>query len=367
MAEIITMESPGSPKPKKFFSGWRAFAICALSAIIILAAFFSWWIASGRLSSSAARLDTVIYAVEPEFAATFVSSYVKPGQIVQAGQPLGRIDVTAGDKPLSSAENSGNMAETSARLNAAMQAEKEMAARVAQARQEEERLRAIWQDLSMRHSGALFRMRSLNPQYQVAEYQMARRAADEAQAQMENARDAFEKRSRMRAAQDAELAKIRGQLNLAKRGGKTSAIEESLAQPDQRRFENDLYAPVAGKIIKVNAEPMRSVNRGEALFLLLPTDKDAGAYWINAWYPIADKDRLKVGQKAQITFPSNGLRLSGRVASVDVPRESDSSSEKYVIVRVNLDDPAPARKLEPGTKAECRIQTRSIAGLVFLG
>lgn len=386
MTQEISMAPPTPPTRFKIFQlrGKRAVWIILFIALVILAGIFSWWLSRGKVSSVAATLDSVVYTVEPQYEARLATVQVNPGDIVAAGQRLGNVDLPKPAKPLQPSAEPGP--ETPAqdiiqRLNEVSQNEKLMSQRVAQARFDEDRERKAWQELVTAHVRAQLAMRSINIANRGL-YEQASAAEQNARARMESAREKFEEVSKMRAAMDVELNRIRAELQRAKaiasrfksqkeKPGRNTLPAAPREMPVEQ-VDTSLYSPVAGRVLKVNAMTGQMVQAGQPVFVIQPTGKEK-EYWIQAWFPVKDLNRLQTGQKVAVRF-ANGLHLNGRIAAISSDAQAlpanitgvgNASSEqyhgeKYLPVRVSLDNPAEAADIEPGSRAQCQIQTRYI-------
>lgn len=389
MSQELNIEMPQQQGKKKIWRNPRALAIIILAALVILAGIFSWWLSRGKVSSAAARLDTIVYTVEPDFPTRLENVYVKSGESVKAGQPLGRIDLAPQafvPPPPAHAAPSGNrhmpdMQDISERLAAAQLAEKSMASKVAQARAEEEKTRQLWQDLVTEHVRAQLAMRSLDSRNPA--YAQARQVEEMARSRMESAKDIFEKISISRAAMDHELNRIRAELARVRQrtGSRIPATKTAESKPEFHA-ESNLYSPVDGKVMRINAAPGQMLAKGEPVFLILPTGREyASESWIQAWFPVEDKGRIHPGQKVSIRFAGGEAHISGKVQAVGdaaqgLPEQAtgepktatassamrDGEEAKYLPVKITIDNPAEIVNLPPGTKAECQIQTRYILG-----
>lgn len=377
MAEEITIEMVPEREQRHFFRSWRKIAVLAFLCMALLAGLFSWWVANGRVSSVAASVDALIYTVEPQQSGRVENIFVHPGEIVTAGQPIARLDVTP---PSALQRRSGVNGEIAARINEAQAREKEMSAKAAQARDYEENLRSMWQDLVTEQVRIQLWMRSIDPRNR-EQYAQARQMEEAARVRVDAAKDEFEKYSRARAAMEGELTKIRMELARNRRGIKGGigvASKETTPPPPQP--PSDLYAPVTGKIVRIEAGTGQKVQKGAPLVLILPNEDAAkGDYWIQAWFPASARGKIEPGQKVNVRLGNGESRLRGKVATVSEPEtappgmtgmstlEHGAKERRAALlpVRVVLEGTVAAGLLEPGRKAECQIQTRQIPGLDF--
>lgn len=367
MAEELSLEMT-TEKKRPFWRSPKGLALCIALILVILAAMFSWWLANGTVSSIQAKMDTMVYTVEPEFEARMRSIAVQPGQDVQSGQIIGTMELP-GDFNNQNNNRAGLQGITD-RLSAAQAAEKQLATRVAEARAEEDRLHRIYQDAVNEHVRAQLAMRTINQRNQGA-YQQAAAMEMAAKSRAQAANDEFERASKARAAMDVELNKIRAQLQRARRALSPGIVDSALSGQAPPAKTIDLYAPVTGKVMRINADLGHIVHKGQEVFTIIPTGDDyLTSAWIQAWFPMEARKILEPGQEALIRF-DNGLQLKGKVKSVGGSTEAIlSKGEKrntnnYVDVKIVLNDPFKAQAIQPGAKADCQVQTRYLLGLTF--
>lgn len=365
MSDATYIELPPQPRKRKPF--WKTRTGLLLLLIIIaccLAGAFSWWLAQGRVTSAFARVDSVVFTVEPETRAIVEKVFVQSGDNVITGQPLASIELPAEQVP--AAPQAANP--VTGRLDITHETESRLAQRAAQARAEEERFQQMHQAAVTEYVRAQLAMRAIDPANQGA-WQAASQAEQNARARRDLALEDFERASKARAAVDTELNMIRAELVRQRmRGQPEKQQPKKPAEPPQPQMAT-LYAPVAGKIMGVNARQGYAIQPGQPIFLIMPQEngKDAQS-WIQAWFPQSAKDMLKIGQKANIR--SGDTTVIGHVIDIaplpqPLPNENASaaSHRQYVPVRIQLDNPSSIAKFTPGGRVECQIQTRSLPGI----
>lgn len=377
MVEELAVEM-AMPKRPSFWRTGKGISIIAACLCVILAAYLSWWLSQGTIKSVSARLDTMVFTVEPEFSTRIDRILVAQGDNVQSGQPIATIDSSSF---LASPDNAGMDAGFSNRLNLAMRTERQLAYRANQARAEEERLQKLYQDRVTEHVRAQLALRS----YRGSQASMAQLSQAEATARaaMNEANAAFEQASRGRAALEQELNRIRTQL--VRSGVKPEAFSvKAAAVPAEPlpQIANELFAPVTGRVMRVDARAGQAVEKGQTLFVILPTGQEyLSNLWIEAWFPIDKAREIEIGQKALVKF-GNGIHIDGKVQEIAPPvavtgkgapvslgstssSQTQTDNAKFLPVRIAPDNPADASSIQPGAKAECQIQTRYLLGLTW--
>lgn len=361
MSEAEYIELPVHPSGKRpFFKTWKGAVLILFILAVIVAGCFSWWLSEGKVSSSYARVDTVVYTVQPEIPARVDKILVREGEEVREGQPLAIID-SAPEMP-----QNITPAPEAAPTSPTEQSEKRIATQLAQARAEEANLQRLHHQRVTEHVRAQLALRSVNPAF-VGAYEEAARMEVEARNSMNQAREEFEKASKKRAALDLELAHIH--YEIARRGPRSRKPSSPPPVPApappavaQAPVLESLYAPISGRIIGVGAIDGQNVYKGQPIFMIRPIDQDTSGIWIQAWFPMAAQRLLKVGQKAAIK--SGDIHVTGRVAVISTePQYLPNDSKKgeytqFLPVQISIDDPAELARLTPGANVECQIQTR---------
>lgn len=371
MSEAIYIELPPTPgKRRSFFRSWRGAVLLLLLAAVLLAGCFSWWLSQGKVTSVYAQVDTVVFTVEPEFAARLDEVLVRTGQEVRQGEPLARINPDLSDAPRPAPQPSQDAAYTG-RMVASSETEKRLSTQLDQARAEEERYRQMHHDRVIEHVRAQLYMRSVDRGNPMA-YNEAGQMEAAARQRMDVAREQFERVSKARAAMEVELGRIRIELARKKRASR-GAPEKPQPMPQDLPPQAPaqlatLYAPVAGRIMDVSAAQGQILHQGHPVFVILPAGGAPGDTWIQAWFPISARNMLKPGQKAQIKF--GDLHVAGNVTGIATEAQSLSipgsawrqDQKQYLPVRIQVENAQDLAKLTPGAKVECQIQTRYVIG-----
>lgn len=391
MSEALYIEMParkkGSPRPL-----WlRLTPLWAL--LLLLAGGLLWWLAQGRVTSERAMLDAMVHVVAPEFSAPVEAFYVKEGDRVRRGQPLLRMNARAYQGRLGEAGREAaalrgmagppTMEEAAARLKAAQDAEQDMVRRLALARNEEDAKQQLRQERVATHVRLQLHLRTIDSQggersVGKSRYAEASQAEAQARRHMEQAKVEFEEASRMRAALEQELGRIRQEMLRFKQMAsqqRYAPVPRAQGTPPVLA-DADLYAPVDSRVLRVLGVAGQPAQRGEALILLLPEGASVKEnYWIQAYFMGEGADFIQPGQPCRIEL-EDGQSLRGTVQDVLAPQalptgqqgpqgvkrvEAAANPAMYVPVRVSVDpggNPLPA----PGTSARCVVLTRSIWG-----
>lgn len=377
MSDATYIELPAQKKPRfPWLRGWRGLLLLLIIAGVAAAVWLSLWFAEGKLTSTYARVDTTVYTVEASFPTTIEQLLVQPGQEVEAGQPLARIDARAFAESLkASGEYQTNSQTQESEDNAASigvmeEEEKKMAARLAQAQIQEDRYRQAHHQLVTEHVRAQLAMRSQDINNRTT-WEQARQIEAAARSRMEWAKEEYEKVSHARWAIDKELAKIRAEVLRRKRIGyrpptpsapKTDPrLEQAIAHASA------LYSPARGKIVGINAQAGTPMASGETVFAIMPTGNQAPDKWIQAWFPTIMRKNLAPGQKAQIRI--NDKVITGTVSVIAPGEQSlpvENAQTPYVPVQIQVPDQQELANLAPGTKVDCQIQTHYMPGENFV-
>ncbi len=392
MPEPIYLQMP-EPRLKKH--GRMFLRLLPLWVIGCLVAAGWWWIESGRVTSSWAMLDGMVYAVSSEFPAKVESVAVREGDRVKKGQVLARLDARAyaGRVGEAGREAAGlramagppSIEETAARLKQAQDSEQEMVRRIALARHDEDLKQKAREERVAEHVRAQLALRTLDSQggeraVGSARYAAAKQAEAQTRLAKERAIVEFEQVSLVRAAIDQELARVRAEALRYKQLVSSNryapkyvagALGAAMNVVPQNAVDGNLYAPQDGRILRGIAMPGQSVQRGEPVVLLLPEGKEAQkSFWLLAFFTQDAANALKPGQKCAITL-KNDTRLEGRVydrldpqplppnAIADNKDASETAArpEVYVPVRITISD-GEGKQFEPGMLGKCEVMTR---------
>ena len=392
MPEPVYLQMP-EPRLKKH--GRMFLRLLPLWVIGCLVAAGWWWIESGRVTSTWAMLDGMVYAVSSEFPAKVESVAVREGDRVKKGQVLARLDVRAyagrvgeaGREAAALRAMAGppSIEETAARLKQAQDSEQEMVRRIALARHDEDLKQKAREERVAEHVRAQLALRSLDSQggeraVGSTRYAAAKQAEAQTRLAKERAIVEFEQVSLVRAAIDQELARVRAEGLRYKQLASNNryapkyvagALGAAMNAVPQNAVDGNLYAPQDGRILRGIAMPGQSVQRGEPVVLLLPEGKEAQkSFWLLAFFTQDAANALKPGQKCAITL-KNDTKLEGRVydrldpqplppnaiADSKDAKETAARPEVYVPVRITISD-GEGKQFEPGMLGKCEVMTR---------
>lgn len=394
MPEPLYIHMPEAAAKKKGRLLLRLMPLWVLAAL----AGAGWlWFESGRIPSSWAMVDGMVYAVSAEFPARVEAVHVREGDHVKRGQVLARLDARNYSQRYGEAvrETSGlrsligppSIEETAARLKSAQESELDMTRRLALARQAEDMKQKQRQERIAEHVRLQLALRTLDSQGGEASvgkgrYAAARQAEANARAAKEQVEVEFEQASLARAAMDQELNRVREEMLRYKQ----MVSRERYAQPQyvkqaraaaatrQQAPDGNLYAPQDGRILRGLAAPGQTVRGGDPVVLLLPEGPEAqNAYWLLAYFPLETKSSIKPGQKCSITLKQSGTKFEGSVYDLLEPQPLPSTASSssvgdskdagaptvYLPVRISLKN-MEAQPLMPGDEAICTVVTRTL-------
>lgn len=407
MSEALYIEMPPRKGGKK--SLWLR--LLPLWALVLLLFGGAWlWLVQGRITSDRAFLDAMVHVVAPEFSAPVEGFFVREGDSVRRGQPLLLLNVRAYQDRLAEAGREGaalrgmsgqasgppTMEEAAARLKAAQDAEQDMVRRLALARNEEAASLRMQQDSVALHVRLQLDLRSLDAQggeraVGKSRYAAAVKAESQARGQMEMSKTAYEETSRMRAALEQELGRIRQEMLRYKQMASQQRYAP-LPSGDARKGQEispvdaSLYAPVDGRVLRITGVAGQMARSGEALVLLLPEGASVSEnYWLLAYFAQDRAEAILPGQPCRIEL-EDGQTLRGAVVEVFAPQafsgggqekqggkgvqsgqnqKNGASAALYAPVRISV-EPGDKALPPPGTQARCVVFTRDLLGVYGL-
>lgn len=347
----IVIEMAPQKNTKRFYQTRKFLLATAVICIILACALFSWWLSLGKISSVAGRVDGLVYTVGPETAAQTDAVLVNQGEAVAPGQPLAKITLL-----------DSNVKEAQQPIQNQEPQESTLITRLQQAQDAEEKARRAHQEAVSDHVRAQLGMRAINRNNQLA-YTQASEIEFQARRRMQMALEEFEKANKYRASVEQNLRRMQRAKVMARTGAKVQTTAPVMPASKQT---TDLVAPAAGTILAVHASPGQNLGAGQAIFFILPSERTTpNDRWVQAWFPLADKDRLEVGQKAAVKIGEQ--HFTGKIEEIapdeqPLPQESANASsgeiKLYVPVKISFADAEKPLNLTPGQQAECQIQTR---------
>ena len=381
MADPLSLEMPA--KKKVFWSGLNNRVVLAGLAVLVVLCCVGWLLA-GRLTSSHAMLDGMVRVVSAAMPGRLAAVDVRAGDSVVMGQPVARMDMENYAPRLEEAGQTvtalhpPQMAEMAARIQEAQRAEKLMVERIARMRHDEEALRRTREERVTDHVRAQLALRTLDSQggersAGAERYAAARRAEADARLAMDRAGADFEQASRMRAASERELNRIRDEVQRARdlisQGRYAQAIRQGGGPLPPKAPDGVLHAPIAGRVLPGGATAGQTVRSGEPVMFIAPHEA-AGQqpYWALAYFPVDAASAVQPGQACRVFFKESGTSLPGTVIQVDaagplpvMPDGATAQGGAYTPVRIGLDGAVP-QGVQPGTALECTVATNTLFG-----
>ena len=394
----LELEMPHVVTGKKAHLALRLLPVWVL---LCCAAGLYWWIMAGRVVSSWAMLDAIVYPITSDFAARVKSVEVREGDSVREGQIIARLDVRDIVREFQAARRdvSGlrvmlpypDMKDAANRLRQVQESEQDLTRRIAAARHEESVKKQEREDLVAKHVQVQLALRALEnqggaPVVGQTRYEAAKEAEARARSAMERAKEDFEKASLIRAAMDQEMSRLReeslhykrlfsrtryGTPNYTRDAiNSTKEGSQSVQEPD-----GNLYAPRDGLILQTPVMSGQMVHADEPVALLLPHGNAASTvYWVLAYFTFDVGAGIKPGQKCTIGVKGGEkMDFSGSVCDVLEPQrlpdvalstvssvERDAgSTELFVPVRILINN-IGEHLFKPGTEVTCTVMTHHI-------
>lgn len=397
MSDPVYLQMPkGDHKAAKLARPSQGGFFRRLAQILVLAALCTvgiavYWQMQGGITSLSAVVDGTVYPVTPEFSAVLESLSVRPGDRVTAGQEVGRMAQGSYTRALRDAERDvagmrpPSMEESAGRLRQAQEAEKEIVMRLANARNDEDARRTLMEERVTEYVHMQLQLRGFDSQggekvVGKARYAEARIAEAKAKGRMDGAKAEFEQVSRMRAALDQELGRIRNEMLRAKQLASQNRYRKysgAGTAPQMLQADGRLFAPVDGQILRVDAQRGQMVAKGASVLWVQP-EGAAAAVWVLAYLPLEAAHVVKAGQVAHVRILPDGASLTGKVEHIYAPqalpealaggraevRQRIGAASQVLPARVAL---AANANVVPGSPASCTVETRSILGFSGFG
>jgi membrane fusion protein, multidrug efflux system len=352
-------------RPRQWMSarGLRLLLLFALPAVIVMAGVW-WYLTSGHyVSTDDAYVQADIVSVSSDVAGRVVGVDVRDNDYVKAGQVLIRLD----DRPY---------------RNAVAQA----VAQLANARLQVEALRATYRErlaeLAAAQDTLAYQQREYDRQRELlAQHVTSQSSFDQAQNRLDTARQQV-------ASVEQQIANV-----LASLAGDPDIpteqhplVQQAQAQLDQAELNLSytvIRAPANGMVANVDKLPVGSyLTTASPAFALVETDHP----WIEANFKETELTHMHPGDASTVTvdaypdtsFSAHVASLSpgtGSMFSVLPPQNATGNWVKVVQrlpVRIEVDDPDPAKPLRAGMSVNAEVDTRYVHPVVaevkaFLG
>lgn len=360
-ARAIVAEAPAPAKPPRRSS--KRSALLLVLALLLLGggtvgAVF-WMISRNYESTDDATVEARVIAISPQVAARVKSVHVADNALVHKNDVLVELDPTDYQVALEQASASraaadGRLAQAVAQVDSANASRDQSRAEVAVAE-------ANAQMAASDHD----------------RYEEARKsnAGSISKQQLDNATGAWLSTEAQLKQARAKLAAAEAQIATAKAAVQGAQGDLAKAAADVHRAEVNLsYCTIKasedGRITKKNVEPGSYVQAGQSLFAIVPSD-----YWIVANFKETQLDRVRPGQRVQITvdaYPQ--MNYTGTVESIQsgtgsrfsvLPAENATGNYVKVVQRVPVKivlDPGQTddllHPLAPGMSAVPEVKVR---------
>ncbi|MBR4742429.1 MAG: HlyD family efflux transporter periplasmic adaptor subunit, partial [Desulfovibrio sp.] len=242
--------------------------------------------------------------------------------------------------------------------------------RIAAVRHEEERKKQAYDTAVMRHVQAELAMRSAEVRYGIgsSEYRKYQAQEESARIHKQRAEESFEKAAKVRAALNQELSRIRYEIQEAKKYASVRRAQ-SFREPMQKRIRQEsimvpnppetLCSPTDGEVLKVNAQPGDTVEKGKPLVMIAPRSPAKGELWVEAWFNAKDAPKLQKGLGVRVE-KADGSSFYGIVKNdavlANLPQGAPrGDSGQYVSAHIDVQG-TPG--LKTGDKVHCKLEHR---------
>ena len=362
--------------------------VIALALLGIVVLYFN---SNQRLVSENAEVSLPMETVSAQITGYVTEVNAQNSQVVAAGDILVKLDPTDYEvelrdaKAMLAAMENGMPQAVAQSLYAAREGRgdpAELEERLAAARQEELTLRSEVEDLSTQAAGATLARRrgessggrniaELKNREQIISAQLSRTkekltVASQFRAQVE--RDLEQQKSILRQIANQTIISEVLPAQVEAQAARVRQAELNLAN-------TEVLAPVDGRVIMRVVEPGQVVSPGQPLMAVIPEAKDR--FYVTAAFAATEGGKnlseiIKPGQYCEISLPEvDGAEFTGQVEEIlagNAPfalqgGSSDADAAPQVFVRVAAEnyDPQTMSALQPGMKAEVRIDPERMA------
>lgn len=361
------------PKPKRRSPLVWASSLFLLAAVVGCGIWL--WMYLGVVTTDKAVVDGRLYTIAPRISSSVIEVLAAQGQNVGQGQPLVRLDGAFYQRPGTQADAAPGVrpeptpAETAERMARAQAMEEAAVQRVAALRRNEELARREMERQVTVHVQAQLDMRGMEARgASGGQIERARKKELQARESMEHSRAALEQSSRVRAAVEGELIRVREDVARARRAGQNAPAASS-ADSMLAGDPTVLKAPVSGRIVQQAAVAGESVRQGQPLVSMV--SDDARNLWVLAYFSEKAAENLRPGQRCDIRPDASAKSVPGVVDAVFPPEKTPEHQGNPLIggmrvpvrVRITAYEPDSMPPLTWGMTTSLAVHTRTIPWL----
>ena len=383
MAENIAKLELPEPGKRNRRGKWRMLALLSgLGLLGSVGAYGAWMYYSVQTPS--AVIENNPLALATQVPAQVAEVLAKKSERVQAGQTLIRFsartdtsNVAEAKAQVASVHNllppPASMEDVARRVANAQSAEQDLVSRIIQARALEEEGTRNVQRKAEEHAKAQLELRRLDllgMQYSVPRslHDQARNDEHSARQALEKARAAREEYSRMRAAVEGEIYRIKAELtelqSVNRQAGNIGVQKSPPVSPHMPPPSDapDIVAPADAVVTDIFVQPGIWAQPHQPLIALMP---DTGSLEATAWFPEADGATIRPGQICRVfVLELPGKSFSGKVEHVlpagSLPQKfplaaSVQARQIPVRLRFSVNDAKSYAQLKPGMRVAVRV------------
>ncbi len=367
----MPLEMP-KPKSKRQSSLVWAASLLLLAAVVGCGIWL--WLYLGIVTTDKAVVDGQLHTVSPRISSNVVAVLATQGQKVEQGQPLVRLDDTfyrrSGDAAAPDVPAEPTPADAAERMARAQAMEEAAVQRVAALRRDEELARREMERQVTAHVQAQLDMRGMEARgASRGQIERARKKELQARESMEHSRAALERSSRVRAAVEGELIRVREDVARARRAGRNASVAASTGSGMIAEDPTVLTAPVSGRIVHQAAVVGGVARQGQPLVSMV--SDSAGALWVLAYFSEKAAENVRPGQRCDIRPNASAKSIPGVVDAVFPPEKNPDRQGNPLVggmrvpvrVRIAEYDPESMPPLTWGMPTSLAVRTRSIPGL----
>ncbi len=271
--ELTPSPNPSRMPKKYIIAGMLAIVLVALVLCIL-------WIYSGRIVTDSGLIRVGLVPISTPMTSTLTEILVLPGEKVQQGQLLARLDgkdymqqYAAASALVHGSFSLPSPEQNAARLAEIKALEEHLVQQIALARHEEHAARILVEQHSIAHARASLHMRNTAAAHAPAhERKKAVDAELKARQLLEQAQQFFEYTSRGRSAIEGELHNIRNDIAHARR---PETAPYAASQHTADNAPHLIYAPVTGTLTDNFPQVGSVVQKDQVLFSISPDRQDS--------------------------------------------------------------------------------------------